>query len=250
MRKGLLLHAGGEYPVAALAHDPEWNGRALRCAVEALGLIGLPAGVLAARGRLLSANRVFGELVHGVADCRGERPVFSDRPTDTLFAAALIELGTARRAGAVRSVPMRARGERPPMILRLISLCAGGEDLFGASSILVVTRVTPPAAPPAELLQGLFDLTPAEARVASGIGDGRTVEDITESLGLSRETVRSQLKAVLGKTGLGRQADLAALLARVNLSSANEAGPVRQKPSAVSADSQSSQSFSFNFLGR
>lgn len=250
MRKGLLLHAGGEYPVAALAHDPEWNGRALRCAVEALGLIGLPAGVLAARGRLLSANRLFGELVHGVADCRGERPVFSDRPTDTLFAAALIELGTARRAGAVRSVPMRARGERPPMILRLISLCAGGEDLFGASSILVVTRVTPPAAPPAELLQGLFDLTPAEARVASGIGDGRTVEDITESLGLSRETVRSQLKAVLGKTGLGRQADLAVLLARVNLSSANEAGPVRQKPSAVSADSQSSQSFSFNFLGR
>lgn len=229
MRKGgMLLHVGGQYPVGALAHDPEWDGRALRCAAEALGLIGFPAAALAARGRLLSLNRLFEELMRGVADCRGERPVFSDRPTDTLFTAALIELGTARRAGAVRSVPMRARGERPPMILRLISLCAGGEDLFGASSILVVTRVTPPAAPPAELLQGLFALTPAEARVASGIGDGHTVGDITESLGLSRETVRSQLKAVLGKTGLGRQTDLAAMLASVNLSSAPDTSPVQE----------------------
>ena len=205
-------------PVAALAHDWEWDGRALRGAAEALGLIGFPAAILASRGRLLAVNRPFEELMRGVTDGRGEHLAFADRPTDTLFAAALIELGTARRAGAVRSVPMRARGDRPPMILRLISLCAGGEDLFGASSILVITRVTPPAAPPAELLQGLFDLTPAEARVACGIGDGRTVEGIAELFGLSRETVRSQLKAVLGKTGLGRQADLAALLAGVDLS--------------------------------
>ncbi|HET7766338.1 MAG TPA: LuxR C-terminal-related transcriptional regulator [Burkholderiales bacterium] len=204
-------------PVAAFARDLEWDGRALRGAAEALGLIGFPAAILASRGRLLAANRPFEELMRGVTDGRGERLAFADRPTDTLFAAALIEIGTARRAGAVRSIPMRARGDRPPMILRLISLCAGGEGLFGASSILVITRVTPPAAPPAELLQGLFDLTPAEARVARGIGDGRTVEDIAELFGLSRETVRSQLKAVLGKTGLGRQADLAALLAGVDL---------------------------------
>ena len=204
--------------MAALAHDLEWDGRALRGAADALGLIGFPAAILASRGRLLAVNRPFEELMRGATDGRGERLVFADHPTDTVFAAALIELGTARRAGTVRSVPIRARGDRPPMILRLISLCAGGEDLFGASSILVITKVTPPAAPPAELLQGLFDLTPAEARVACGIGDGRTVEDIAELFGLSRETVRSQLKAVLGKTGLGRQANLAALLAGVDLS--------------------------------
>lgn len=208
----------GAVPVAALAHDLEWDGRALLGAAEALGLIGFPAAVLASRGQLLAANRLFQELMRGLTDGRGERLAFADRPIDTLFAAALIELRTARRAGTMRSVPMRARGDRPPMILRLISLCAGGEDLFGASSILVITRVTPPAAPPAELLQGLFDLTPAEARVACGIGDGRTVEDISELFGLSRETVRSQLKAVLGKTGLGRQADLVALLAGADLS--------------------------------
>ena len=204
--------------MATLAHNLEWDGGGLRAAAQALGLIGLPAAVLAAHGRQLAANRLFEELVRSVGCNRGERLVFADHPTDKLFTSALVELGTVSHAGAARSVPMRARGNRPAMILRLIALCVGGQDVFGASSILVVTRVTPPAAPPAELLQGLFDLTPAEARVARGIGEGSTVEDIAESFGLSRETVRSQLKAVLGKTGLGRQADLAALLAGVDLS--------------------------------
>ena len=103
------------------------------------------------------------------------------------------------------------------MILRLITLCAGGQDVLGASIILVVTRLEPPAAPAAELLQGLFDLTPAEARVAREIGEGRTIDTIAETFGLSRETIRSQLKAVLGKAGVGRQADLVAILATVDI---------------------------------
>jgi DNA-binding CsgD family transcriptional regulator len=171
-------------------------------------LIGFPAVVLGSRGRPLAANRLFENLMRGVTCDRGERLVFADRSTDTLFAAALLELGTSSRAGTVRS---------PPMILRLITLRAGGQDVFGASSILVVTRLDPPAAPAAELLQGLFDLTPAEARVARGIGEGRTIDTIAEMFGLSRETVRSQLKAVLGKAGVGRQADLVAILATVDM---------------------------------
>ena len=41
----------------------------------------------------------------------------------------------------------------------------------------------------------------------------QTIESIAATLGVSRETVRTQLKAVLSKTGTGRQGDLAALLA-------------------------------------
>ena len=71
----------------------------------------------------------------------------------------------------------------------------------------------PGRVPTAEVLQGLFDLTPAEARVARAIAERRTVEAIAGMLGVSRETVRTQLKSVLAKTGMARQADLAALLA-------------------------------------
>jgi hypothetical protein len=39
------------------------------------------------------------------------------------------------------------------------------------------------------LLQGLFDLSPAEARVARGIAERQTLEAIADDLGISRETV-------------------------------------------------------------
>ena len=197
--------------MAAPRSDLEWYGSSPRAAAETLGLIGIPAAVLGAGGRPLAANGLFEELMRGVAWSRGERIVFADRATDALFVKLL-----DAPPDAPRSIPMRARGERPPMIAHLIP--ARTRQVFAdACSILVVTQVTPPAAPAAEVLQGLFDLTPAEARVARGIGEGRTVETIAEAFGLSRETVRSQLKAVLGKMGLGRQADLVGMLAAVDM---------------------------------
>jgi hypothetical protein len=48
--------------------------------------------------------------------------------------------------------------------------------------------VTLPQAPPVELVQSLFDLTPAEARVARGLAAGKTVEDIASTGGVSRNT--------------------------------------------------------------
>jgi DNA-binding CsgD family transcriptional regulator len=59
----------------------------------------------------------------------------------------------------------------------------------------------------------LFDLTPAEARVARGISEAQTVDTVADALGVSRETVRTQLKAVLAKTGVAKQTELVNLLA-------------------------------------
>jgi DNA-binding CsgD family transcriptional regulator len=67
------------------------------------------------------------------------------------------------------------------------------------------------------VLQGLFDLTPVEARVARGIAERQTVAAMALAFGTSRATVRTQLRAVLAKTGLRRQAELANLLAGVQL---------------------------------
>lgn len=56
-----------------------------------------------------------------------------------------------------------------------------------------------------------FRLSPAETRVAAGIVSGRSLTDIAERAGLSRETVRAQLKAVYAKTGVNSQAALVRL---------------------------------------
>jgi DNA-binding CsgD family transcriptional regulator len=77
---------------------------------------------------------------------------------------------------------------------------------------MIVTPVLQKTVPTADLLQGLYDLTPAEARVARAVAERRTIDGIAESFGLSRETVRTQIKAVLAKTGVSRNIDLATLL--------------------------------------
>jgi DNA-binding CsgD family transcriptional regulator len=190
-----------------------------RAAMEALGLIDLPAAVLGLRGRPLAANALFKDLMpHITHGCR-DRLAFSDAIADALFAEALSQSVRASGPNAVRAIPIRARGELPPMIVHFMPAGGDAQDIFaGASCVLIVTLLRPPLVPEAEVLQGLFDLTPAEARVARGIAEGQTVEAIAEAFGLSRETVRSQLKAVLGKTGLVRQAELVALLAGLHLS--------------------------------
>jgi DNA-binding CsgD family transcriptional regulator len=114
----------------------------------------------------------------------------------------------------VKSIPIAAAEGRVPMVLHLMPVRHSAHDLFAqATTLLIVTPVDRATVPTAEVLQGLFDLTPAEARVARGIGQTQTVEKLATSLGVTRETVRTQLRAVFGKTGVSRQTELVALLA-------------------------------------
>jgi DNA-binding CsgD family transcriptional regulator len=65
------------------------------------------------------------------------------------------------------------------------------------------------------LLGSMFDLTPAEARVAGGIMKGESVAHIAAAQRLSVATVRTQLLSLFAKTGTHRQAELTELLLRV-----------------------------------
>lgn len=61
-------------------------------------------------------------------------------------------------------------------------------------------------------LEQLFDLSPAEARLAQLLADGLSIEEAALQLGVARNTVRSQLQSVFAKTGTNRQGDLVRLL--------------------------------------
>jgi DNA-binding CsgD family transcriptional regulator len=78
-----------------------------------------------------------------------------------------------------------------------------------------MTAATLPRAPSAELVQSLFDLTPAEARVARGLSAGETLEEIASTGGVSRNTIRTQLRGALEKTGCRRQVEVVALLSGI-----------------------------------
>jgi DNA-binding CsgD family transcriptional regulator len=71
--------------------------------------------------------------------------------------------------------------------------------------------------PDEKTLRVVFDLTPAEARLAQGITRGDTLEEVASSLGIKLPTARTQLAAIFAKTGTQRQAKLVAILTRVAL---------------------------------
>ncbi|RVT48115.1 helix-turn-helix transcriptional regulator [Rubrivivax albus] len=88
-----------------------------------------------------------------------------------------------------------------------------GEMLHGAAVFLV-----DPAVAQVVSLQGLaklFALTDAEAQVADALVNGLAPRDIAEQRGTSLETVRTQLKTAMAKTGANSQLDLLRLAAKL-----------------------------------
>lgn len=183
-------------------------------ATEMLGLVGLPGAVLSLSHRIAAANLLFEALIPDVIRDGSKRVAFSDPGADALLADVLSE----ERARSMRSIPLAAREGHPPMIAHLVPVRLAARDIFfSASAVLLITPVTRREVPSADIIEGLFDLTPAESRVARGIARGGTIQTLAGISGNSPETVRSQLKAVFMKTGLSRQAELVSLLAGLHV---------------------------------
>jgi DNA-binding CsgD family transcriptional regulator len=60
-----------------------------------------------------------------------------------------------------------------------------------------------------------FGLTPAEIRVCGELFLGKPIAEIADHLGISVETARSHMKAILHKTGTSRQSQLMLFLSKL-----------------------------------
>lgn len=188
-----------------------WRLQQLRAAAEALAMVGLPAAILDLRGRVLTANSLIQTMKSQVNWLIRDRLALVDRRANELLHRAVT--GLIDPSQPVRSFPAcSAEGET--VVVHLMPTPGKARDLFdGGLGLLVLTPVTRAAAPDATLIRALFDLSPAEARVAREIANGDTVDQIATRAAVSISTVRTQIKAVLAKTGMSRQAQVAALFA-------------------------------------
>ncbi|WP_020178158.1 helix-turn-helix transcriptional regulator [Methylopila sp. M107] len=177
-----------------------------RAQVEAMASVGLPAAVIGPGRRVLAANGGFEGLTGQVEIGARDELRFVDPNAESLFSIATAMRG---RMGDGRSIPLKRASEGRPGVLHVLPVRRGARDIFSlAEWLLVVTPLGVGSTPVASILSGLFDLSPAEARVARGVIGGRTVADIAEEFGLSEATVRTQLRAVFAKTGTSRQSEL------------------------------------------
>jgi len=196
---------------ALLAH--RLGLKAATGATEALQVLSLPGAALTSTGRVVIANPLFEQLAPRVAAGASDRVTIASRPAHDALHEALGAAATDRPFAA-RSIPIAAEEGEPALIAHLLPIRRGAHDIFASAQfLLVLTAVVAPGAPLTEMLHGLFDLTPAEARVARALAAGLSVDEISLKSATSRETVRTQLKGVMAKTATTRQADLVRLLA-------------------------------------
>lgn len=185
-------------------------------AATTLQQLGLPAIVLDGQGRAVVANSLIDDLSDVVRWGARNQIALSDPVAEAQLRTALAGL-EVDAAPTVRSFAVRSDRTTRALAAHLLPIRGRASDLFaGAAALLILTPATAPNAPPVELIQSLFDLTAAEAHVARSLAGGERIDDIAATSGVSRNTVRSQLQAVMDKTGSRRQQDVVALLSGIS----------------------------------
>ena len=187
-----------------------------QAASQALAALGLAALVLDEGGKVLAANALIEDMISLLHWRAGGRVTLNDRRADEMLGEALARIALNDNGG-VRSFPVRAAVTDRLMVGHVLPIRFSARDIFARSAaVFVLMPVAAPSSPPVELVMSLFDLTPAEARIARGLAAGKTVDDLAGDNGVSPNTVRVQVRGVLEKTGCPRQADVIALLGGIS----------------------------------
>lgn len=177
----------------------------------------LPFGVIVANaaGSLVFANHS-ADKVFGLADglTRHHGVIGASRSDETATLLRMIAeaaSGTGAACGMVRI----SRPSRKASYALLVAPLHAGRSRDRHPPPLALIVCTDPAQypqPSTKQLAQVFGLTAAEARLATGLAGGKRLEDISVEAGVSKTTLRTQLRAVMDKTETNRQADLIRLI--------------------------------------
>jgi DNA-binding CsgD family transcriptional regulator len=123
--------------------------------------------------------------------------------------------GSPHKGGGEVAVPRR-EGAHPLLLLVAPLPATSASRLFdNEPSVAIFVSTLDARETPEQRYINLFKLTPAEARLAVRLAAGDTLDQVAEAFSLSKYTVRAQLRALMGKTGTNRQAELVRLLSTV-----------------------------------
>jgi DNA-binding CsgD family transcriptional regulator len=179
----------------------------------------LPTGVifLGTKGEVVLMNRSASAFVaerDGLLatrdGLRAERLGESSKLGEAILQAIATSNGNGLAASGTVLVSRRAR---PPLQIQISPI--RNSVVQTSQPIAAVAFVVDPLRrerPEQEVLRALYGLTPAECRVALLLGDGHAPRKIANMVGVTDNTVRSQIKSIFSKTGVKRQGELIRLL--------------------------------------
>ncbi len=212
----LVPHLARAYRIHCRFGEARHERRALREVIDRL-----PSGVilLDRELRAVLTNRSADQILALRDGIRldGARPRLADPQQDRAFQRLLtesvrIDAQRGRSYGRTLSV-LRPSGRRSyaTMVGPLLAP-PPGTNLGEAVAILFVADPEGSQISATEVLEGLYDLTPAEAELLRLLAEGRSLEEVAQQRGVTINTARSQLKQVFAKTDTRRQGELVRLV--------------------------------------
>jgi DNA-binding CsgD family transcriptional regulator len=183
----------GLEPISCGAILIDWLGRVLRLNRRAEDSLGDHLQIVSSRLRTTEreANRTLQDLI-----AASTRPMIGNR-----------------REGPGSVLIRRTNGL--PLVLHSYPVARRAHDVFqGARAILLITDPMEDRTLALKILQEMFQLTPAELRVAAALLRGLDTQQIADENGIGAQTVRFHLKSIFAKTGTCHQAQLVSLLSR------------------------------------
>ncbi len=184
-------------------------------AKDAFSKLSVPVILLDLNGAGIECSNEVDSLSDAIMWGANERLVLKDSDANDLFQDALSSLD---KHSAVQSFVIRNDDDGPAYVAHMVPVSGSAHDIFAKGyALLVFNPVGRKTKPSVDLLRSLFDLTAAEAHVARELGSGVPVEKIAEQGGVSVNTVRTQVRKVIEKTGCSRMPEVVALISNLTL---------------------------------
>lgn len=168
---------------------------------EILGTNGAAEAIFAANDGLSNRN---GRL-------RASTPAEDKNLQTAIFHAC--QTGSALGTGPGGAMLVSRRPPAKPLQLVIGPACAGVAALSSRpSAVVFIHDLSARIRPRSGVLKELYRFTPAESRLACLVLDGKSSEEITEMLGIGRNTLKTQMKSIFSKANIRRQSELMRLL--------------------------------------
>ncbi len=165
-------------------------------------------------GRVLETNaQAAAILQRGDGICMSESRLRStDAREDRRLQQSITQV-CRRAVEAGSGILLSRRAHADPLQIVVCPCCAAAAGVGGCPVAVAYIHDTGIGMRPRfDLLKELYRLTPAEARLTCLMLDGKSAEEITETLGISENTLKTQKKSIFGKTNVHRQSQLMRLL--------------------------------------
>lgn len=220
LRDQKLFAAGASYALAAVRMQQAMARRGAAMTVGAFDAIGVAAFLIDRRGAVAAlsaaAEAIVGDGARGGLRLRRGRLGAARRDADALMQVAL--------ARALKGEPMQQHWIAAPhdgeggggLLCELFRLPQREWDFgFDPRVLVVARRGADLPAMRAVPLRAALGLTQAEAEIALRLANGEAREDIAAGRGTSAQTLGTQIKSILRKSDVGREAELTALVNRL-----------------------------------